>query len=238
MLETQKIKYQDGNIVLEGYYANDTSKPGKKPAVMVMHDWSGRNTFADQKAEKLAELGYIGFAIDMYGIGKLGKTTEEKMALMKPLIEDRAAIRERLLAALSAVKTLADVDTQRIGAIGFCFGGLCVLDLARSGADVRGVVSFHGLLNAPPHLADNKIKAKILALHGYEDPMVTSDQVFAFEREMTEQKVDWQLTVYSGTKHGFTNPLANDPEMGIVHNPLAEQRSWLAMKNFFAEVMV
>lgn len=236
MLQTQKIKYFDGDVVLEGYSAVDPSKSGKKPAVMVIHDWSGRNEFAEKKAEKLAELGYIGFAVDIFGIGKLGKTKEEKMALIKPFLDDRAALRERVLAALQAVKNIPEVDQHQIGVIGFCFGGLCALDLGRSGADVRGIVSFHGLLNPPADLADKKILAKVLAIHGHDDPMVPFEEVLAFEREMTEQQVDWQVLIYGGTKHAFTNPLANDPDFGTVYKEIADKRSWIAMKNFFAEI--
>jgi dienelactone hydrolase len=236
MLQTQKMKYQDGNIVLEGYIANDAAKKGKKPAILVAHDWSGRNEFADKKAEKLAELGYIGFALDMFGIGKLGKTNEEKMALIQPFVNDRAALRERVIAAFEAVKTVPEVDTSKIGAIGFCFGGMCVLDLARSGADVKGVVSFHGLLHAPEHLEQRKISSKVLALHGFDDPMVSHEQVLGFEKEMTNAKVDWQLHVYGGTMHAFMNPQANDPGFGTVYHSVAEKRAWIAMQNFFNEI--
>jgi dienelactone hydrolase len=236
MLQTKKIKYQDGNIVLEGYVAIDDEQSGKRPAVLVAHDWSGRNEFADKKAAKLAELGYVGFAIDMYGEGKLGITNEEKTALIKPLIEDRSALRERILAALTVVQQLPEVDAEKIGAIGFCFGGLCVLDLARSGADVKGVVSFHGLLNKPDHLADKKIISKVLAFHGFDDPMVPPEQTLAFEKEMTKANVDWQMHVFGGTMHGFTNPQANNPSFGTVYNEVADKRSWLGMKNFFAEI--
>lgn len=236
-MHTEKMKYQDGNIVLEGYLAEDKNKKGKKPAVIVAHDWSGRNEFAERKAELLAEWGYIGFAIDMYGIGKLGKTTEEKMGLMKPLKDDRAALRERILSGFNALKTVPDVDLNRIAAIGFCFGGLCVLDLARSGADLKGIVSFHGLLDKPRDLASKEILAKVLVLHGHDDPSVPPEQVLAFEKEMTNASVDWQVHVYGGVVHGFTNPHANDKASGIVFNPLAEKRSMLAMKNFLEEVL-
>lgn len=236
MLQTQKIKYQDGNVVLEGYYATDDSKSGKKAAIIVCHDWSGRNEFAEKKAEQLAELGYVGFALDMFGIGKLGKTTEEKSALITPLMSDRAVLRERVLAAFETVKKLPDVDTAKIGVIGFCFGGLCALDLARSGADVKGTVTFHALLNKPDHIADKKILSKVLVLHGHDDPMCTPDQVLTFEKEMTEAKVDWQLHVYGNTQHAFTNPSAHDQKLGLIYNELAAKRSWIAMKNFFAEI--
>lgn len=238
MLQTQKIKYQDGDTVLEGYCAVDARFSGKRPVVIVAHDWSGCNEFVTNKAEQLAELGYVGFALDMYGMGKTGKTTEEKIALMSPLKNDRAALRARVLAALAVAKTLPNADSQQIGAIGFCFGGLCVLDLARSGADVKGIVSFHGLLMKPENLLDKKIIAKVLVLHGHDDPMVPPQQVLKFETEMTQQKVDWQVHVYSNTQHAFSNPAAHDASMGTIYNPVAAERSWVAMKNFFAEIFV
>jgi len=237
MLQTKKIEYRDGETVLEGHYAIETNHTGKRPAILVIHDWSGCNDFACQKAEYLAELGYAGFAVDMYGKGILGETKEEKMALITPFMSDRSSLRIRILAALQAVKHLEHVDASRIGAIGFCFGGLCALDLARSGADVRGVVSFHGLLGAPENLPMPLIKAKILALHGHDDPMVLPEAVLAFQREMTAAYVDWQMHIYGKTMHAFTNPLANDPDFGTVYNNIADKRSWLAMKNFFAEVL-
>ncbi|SRR5579883_1456261 len=237
MLKTQKIEYHDGDVLLEGFYAYDDASKDKKPGILVAHDWSGKNTFACRKAEKLAELGYVGFALDMYGKGKTGNTKEEKIALMQPLISDRVKLQKRILAAFETVKKLEPVDSQRIGAIGFCFGGLCVLDLARSGAEVKGIVSFHGLLHAPEGIATHPIKASILALHGFDDPMVTTEQVMAFGNEMTHAKVDWQLTMYGQAMHAFTNPEAHDPGFGTVYNKRADDRSWIAMKEFFKEVL-
>jgi dienelactone hydrolase len=233
-MKTNLVEYKDGDVVLEGFYSYDEKKSGNRPLVLVAHDWSGRNEFAEKKAQKLAELGYIGFAIDMFGKGKIGKTKEEKMALITPFMNDRELLKKRILAALEAAKKIPNVDTKKIGAIGFCFGGLCVLDLARSGADVSGVVSFHGLLNLPPK--EEKIRAKVLALHGHDDPMVPSDVVFSFQKEMTDAKVDWQMVIYGNTMHAFTNPQANDPGFGTVYSACADKRSWIAMKNFFEEI--
>lgn len=235
MIKTEKIKYQDGEVECQGFLAYDDKISGKRPLVLVSHDWSGCNEFACKKAEKLAELGFVGFAIDMFGNGKVADTKEEKSKLIAPFMSDRAMLQKRILAGLEAAKKLPQVDTQKIAAIGFCFGGLCVLDLARSGADIKGVVSFHGLLNSPP-MKSKTIKAKILALHGHDDPMVTPDQVLNFEKEMTDAKVDWQVQVYGNTMHAFTNPVANDPGFGTVYNANAEKRSWIAMKNFFEEI--
>lgn len=235
-MHTQVIDYFDQNIKLEGFLAYDDKKSDQRPAVIVVHDWTGRNEFACDKAKKLAELGYVGFALDMYGNAKLGKDKEEKSQLIKPFIENRTLLQQRITVALNVVKKLDQVDSNRIAAIGFCFGGLCALDLARSGANIRGVVSFHGLLNAPKNLANKKIYAKVLALHGYDDPMGTPDAVAGFEEEMTKADADWQLHVYSNTMHGFTNPTANDPVFGTVYNSISDQRSWIAMKNFLAEI--
>lgn len=236
MSNNQLIEYRDGSTLFEGYFSPGSSS-AKKPVVMVVHDWSGRNELACRKADQLAELGYAGFAIDMYGKGITGSTKEEKSALMQPLLADRGMLKSRILAALDAARKLPGVDSNKIAAIGFCFGGLCVLDLARSGANVAGVVSFHGLLNAPQPPFKDKITAKILALHGYDDPMVTHENVITFGDEMTAAKVDWQLYMYGNTMHAFTNPQANDPGFGTVYNKTSDMRSWQAMKNFFAEIL-
>lgn len=234
-MQTRPVEYRDGDTLLEGYLAHDGS-PGRKPAVLIAHAWGGRDTFECNKAEALAELGYVGFALDNYGKGVLGKSMEENSALMTPLLQDRARLRRRLLAGLDTVAGLDMVDAGRIAAIGFCFGGLCVLDLARSGADVRGVVSFHGLFGAPENLPNEKITAKILALHGHDDPMVPPDSVLALETEMTKAGVDWQVHAYGHTSHAFTNPQANMPANGMMFNATAEKRSWRAMQNFLEEI--
>ena len=236
MLNTQKINYQDGSVTLEGYYANNQNKTNKKPAILVFHDWTGKNAFACQKADKLAELGYVGFAVDMFGNGKTGKTKEEKASLIQPFLHDRLVLQKRILAAFETVKQLEGVDSSKIGAIGFCFGGLCALDLARSGADVKAVVSFHGLLFAPDNLPKKPIKANVLALHGFDDTMVTPDKITAFGEEMTQAKVNWQMDIYGNTMHAFTNPEANDPDFGTVYNQQADKRSWVAMQSFLKEV--
>lgn len=233
----KKIEYTDGETTFEGYLVSKDESSTKKPAVIVVHDWSGNNQFAHHKAERLAELGYIAFACDMYGHGQTGKTKEEKTVLIQPLMKDRKLLQKRMQAALTAVKKLDGVDPARVGAIGFCFGGLCVLDLARSGAELKGVVSFHGLLNAPEHGLASEIKSQILVLHGYDDPMVKPEQLHTFTEEMTKAKAKWEVNIYSNTMHGFTNPEANDPNFGTVYSKEADTRSWIAMQNFFKEVL-
>lgn len=231
-----KHEYAHDTKRLEGYVAYDAQHQQRRPAVLVIHDWSGRNAFADNKANLLASLGYFGFAVDMYGDGRVGETVAEKEALMNEVAHDRRVLRARIQAALEAVKTFDQVDPERIAVIGFCFGGLCALDLARSGADIRGVVSFHGLLDKPANIDNQPIKAKILALHGYDDPMVKPAQVNVFCEEMTQAGVDWQMHMYGQTLHAFSNPLANDVGMGTVYSPIAEQRAIQSMTNFLQEI--
>ncbi|MDP3331610.1 MAG: dienelactone hydrolase family protein [Methylococcaceae bacterium] len=230
------IGYLDGDVLLEAYFAFDDAITERRPAVLISHAWGGRDDFVAEKANKLAELGYVGFALDMYGKGVRGNSPEQNSKLMQPFMVDRGLLQKRIKAALYAVRLLPWVDDSKIAAMGFCFGGLCVLDLARAGADLKGVVSFHGLLGAPDNLETNAIKAKVLALLGHDDPMGPVEQVLAFEQEMTKAGADWQLHTYGHTMHAFTNPKANDPAFGTVYQANADKRSWLAMKNFLAEV--
>ncbi|MEI6707966.1 MAG: dienelactone hydrolase family protein [Methylococcales bacterium] len=230
------ISYMDGDVVLEAFFAFDDAISARKPAVLISHAWAGRDEFANDKAKKLAELGYVGFALDMYGKGILGTTPEENSKLMQPFMHDRALLQQRIKAALLAVKLLPWVDDSKIAAIGFCFGGLCVLDLARTGVDIKGVVSFHGLLNAADNIHSIPIKAKVLALHGYDDPMALPAQLTEFQNEMTKAGADWQVHSYGQTMHAFTNPVANDPNFGTVYKFEADKRSWLTMQNFLTEI--
>lgn len=226
--------YDHGAEKLKGYLATKTTK--LSPAVLVVHDWSGRNEFACQQAAMLAKLGYVGFAVDMFGQGRVGETTEEKQALIQPFIEDRAFLRARLMSALNVVRSLEYVDNQRIAIIGFCFGGLCALDIARTGEAIKGVVSFHGILNRPEAIPTASIKAKILVLHGYDDPMVTPNAVNAFCEEMTTANADWQVDMYGHTQHAFTNPNAHDAKLGTIFNACANKRAFQSMTNFLAEI--
>jgi dienelactone hydrolase len=237
-MRNESFDYNDGDLVCEGYVAYDDVKRAKRPCVLVCHAWGGQSDAERQIARDLAQLGYVGLAIDVYGKGVRGDPLQGNEALMQPFMADRALLRRRMIAAVAAAKQHAMVDADRIGAIGYCFGGLCALDLARSGAaDVRGVVSFHGIFY-PPNLGDQpRITAKILLLHGYADPMAPPEHVLAIAKELTEAKADWQLHAYGHTMHAFTFPGANLPSHGIMYNPAAARRSWIAMKNFFEEVL-
>lgn len=235
-IQTRTIDYQDGDIDLQGYLAWDDAVEGKRPGVMISHAWAGRSDFENGKAEALAKLGYVGFALDNFGSGILGTNTEENSALIQPFLDDRAMLQGRMQIALEVLKGLDEVDASRVAAIGFCFGGLCVLDLARIGIDIRGVVSFHGLFGSPGNTAGNKIRAKVLALHGWDDPMAPPDQVISLAEELSSMGADWQVHGYGNTMHAFTNPQANDPEFGTVYSPDADRRSWNAMQDFLTEI--
>ncbi|KJS08262.1 MAG: carboxymethylenebutenolidase [Gammaproteobacteria bacterium BRH_c0] len=235
-IQTRIVEYSDGTTQFKGYLAWDDSINGPRPGVLIAHTWAGRSDHEGEKARKLAELGYVGFAIDMYGEGKLGTGVEECSAMMQPLLADRATLQQRINLALDTARQLPEVDTHRIAAMGFCFGGLCVLDLARSGADLQGVVSFHGLFTAPGNTEGNKISAKVLCLHGYDDPLVPAQSIIDLGDELTTAGADWQIHAYGGTVHAFTRPDANDPDFGAVYNPSADRRSWQSLLNFLAEI--
>ncbi|PPD35727.1 MAG: carboxymethylenebutenolidase [Methylomonas sp.] len=230
------VDYLDDGDVLEGFFAYDDALSGVRPVVLIHHAWGGRDEFVAEKAKALAALGYLAFAADMYGKGIRGSSPEQNAKLMQPFMLDRAKLQQRMQSALATVKLLPWADNARVAAMGFCFGGLCVLDLARTGAAIRGVVSFHGLLMPADNIPHPEIKAKVLVLHGHDDPMVPPEQVLAFQTEMTQAGADWQTHVYGGTMHAFTNPVANDPSFGTVYQSTADGRSWKAMQNFFAEI--
>jgi dienelactone hydrolase len=235
-LQTQLVDYLDGDIKLQGYCAFESGAE-LKPAVLICHDWAGRSEFACQKAEYIASLGYVGFAVDMYGDARVGKNKDENASLMMPLLNDRKKLRERILAALNAVKHLKCVDSSKITVMGFCFGGLCALDLARSGADIKAAISLHGNLSPlDGGLTNSAIQAKLLVLHGHDDPLVSAESVTHFQIEMTQAKADWQLHVFSNCLHAFTNPEANDAAFGTVYNPLASKRSFEMIEHFLADI--
>lgn len=236
-MKTEYLDYTSGSNTFESYVAYDEANSNKRPCVIICHAWAGQGEVDHETAEKLAKLGYVGFCADVYGKGLRGDPTGDNTHLMKPLLDDRAELKTRLLAAVESAKKHPMVDASRIAAIGYCFGGLCVLDMARCGADVKGVVSFHGLF-FPPNLGPQKeIKAKTLILHGWDDPMATPDQVVGVAKEFSDAKADWQIHGYGGTMHAFTAPQANQPERGILYNEAAARRSWKAMENFLEEVL-
>ncbi|VEG92052.1 dienelactone hydrolase family protein [Legionella spiritensis] len=239
MIVTKEIEYQDDGVSCRGYLAYDERNQQPMPGVMVAPDWGGRGEAACAKARQLAEMGYAGFAIDMYGNAQLGHDKVQRRALMTPFIQDRARLAARMKAAFEALTSQSSlIDAKKTAAIGYCFGGLCVLDLARTGADIRGAVSFHGLLSEPQGVPQAAIRAKLLVLHGYDDPLVPPEQVTQFADEMTMKKADWQVHIYGLTAHSFTDPKANDDEMGLHYNKTADSRSWTTTSQFLKEILV
>jgi dienelactone hydrolase len=236
MIITKEIHYNDGNVICQGFLAYPNNVQSM-PAVMIAHDWRGRSQDACNKAIELAKSGYLGFAIDLYGAAKLGHDKEQCRALMSPLIENRQKLLARIRAAFTTLTHLPQVDKTKIAAIGYCFGGLCVLDLARSGCEINGVVSFHGLLSAPPGSDFISLTTKILILHGEDDKLVPPEQIEQFAEEMTKRNADWQIHRYGLTAHSFTNPHANDPEMGLHYNKKADQRSWQSTLLFLNDLL-
>jgi len=225
----QVFEYKDDTTVCEGYAVTPPGA-GKKPCVLIAHQWAGIIDHERSKAAELAKLGYVGIAIDVYGQGTRGDPNGDNSALIGPFLNDRAKLLKRLMAAVTAAKAHPSVDAPRIALIGYCFGGLCALDVARSGTDhVRGVVSLHGLFG-PSGLPAQTIKAKVLALHGWDDPLVPPKDVLALSEEMTKAKADWQLHAYGHTVHAFT---ARGREF---YSPTADRRSWAATTDFLAEI--
>jgi dienelactone hydrolase len=233
----QTVTYKDAETVLEGFAVWDDSAQAKRPGVLVVHEWNGLDDFARSEATRLAKLGYVAFAADIYGKGVRPATMEEAGKTAGIYKNDRTLLRNRALASLKALQKLEKVDKNRIAAIGYCFGGTTVLELARAGAPVKGVVSFHGGLSSPKPADAKNIKAKVLVLHGGDDPLVPREEVGAFLDEMKKGKVDWQLIEYGGAVHKFMNPAAgNDPSKGYAYNETVAARAWNSMNLFFNEI--
>lgn len=234
-IRMEPVEYKQGGTALEGYLAYDDAIKGKRPGVIVFHEWWGLNDYPKKRAEQLASLGYVAFAADVFGKGVV--TTDPKKAgeLAAKYRGDRKLLRARTRAALDVLRKDPRVDKGRIAAIGYCFGGTAALEMARDNQPVLGVVSFHGGLATD--MPAKKIKPKILALQGAKDPFVQEPEVKAFAQEMEAAHADWQLDVYHDAKHGFTNPAnGTDDSKPMEYNAEADRRSWQAMKDFFDEI--
>lgn len=236
-IQTKVVEYKHGNTVLEGYLAYDDAIEQKRPGILVVHEWNGLQSYVKKRTEELAKLGYVAFAADIYGKGIRPKNQQESAAQAAIYRQDRQLMRARAIAGLEVLQKNELTDAKRIAAIGYCFGGGTALELARSGADIAGVVSFHGNLDTPNPRDAKNIKAKVLVLHGARDPFVPLEQVKAFESEMQQGKVDWQFISYPRAVHSFTNPeVGYDPATGAAYNEYADGRSWQAMRQFFAGI--
>jgi dienelactone hydrolase len=236
-MKVENLKYKDGDLNLHGLVAYDETVSGKRPGVVIMPDAFGIAPFVRERAERLVKLGYVGFGADPYGDGFVAKDLQEGIKHAMKLLEDPVVVRGRVRAALDKISSLPQVDSSRLAVMGYCMGGTCSLEIARSGAAVKGVVSFHGGLATKLPAEEGKVKAKVLVCNGADDPFVLPAQVATFNEEMTKAGVDWQFINYGGTVHSFTNPdAAAIGAPGIAYNKSADERSWQAMTSFFAEI--
>jgi dienelactone hydrolase len=236
-MKTETMEYQDGDVKLIGYFAYDDRKPGKRPGILVMPEAFGLGDHAKKRAERLAELGYAALAGDPYGNGATAPDLPGAMKLATPLFENVDKLRKRGRAALDKLASLPQVDNSRLAAMGFCMGGSFAIELARAGAPLRGIVSFHGGLQTQRQATPGGVKARILVCTGADDPMIPIAQVNGFEDEMTKAGADWQVISYGGTVHSFTNVDADAAGIpGVKYNKSSDERSWKAMKSFFEEI--
>jgi dienelactone hydrolase len=243
MIEKQAIDYECGNVTCHGVAYWDASIQGKRPAVLVVHAWRGQDDFARERAMELARKGYVAFAVDLYGNGISVANNEDAAALMAPLFLDRSLLRSRIIAAYKSLAALPTVDPERIAAIGFCFGGLTVIELLRSGVRLRGCVSFHGILgdnlgdmHAVTAAPAKKINGALLILHGNDDPLVSQGDIDNIRDEMSHAGVDWQFHIYGNTYHAFTNPVANDSKGPFLYNARVAARAFASMESFLTEI--
>jgi dienelactone hydrolase len=231
------VEYRQDKTELLGYVAYDNSFKGSRPGILVVHEWTGLGSYVKGRCDQLAKLGYVAFAADIYGKGVRPSTHEEAAKVSGIYSNDRKLMRARVKAGLDELVKNGMVDRKRVAAIGYCFGGGAVLELARSGADIAGVVTFHGVLANPDPDDAKDIKCKVLVNQGADDPFVDQKQVAAFVDEMRKTKVDWRLYEYGGAVHSFTVPEAgDDPSKGMAYNERADLRSWQAMRDFFDEM--
>lgn len=227
-----KHPYSDDTTLLEAFIAHHGNE--KRPLVILSHAWSGRDRFIEEKAQQVAEWGYVGFALDMYGKGILGKSKEANAALKKPFLEDRRLLQRRLLKAWDVATKLPYVDQTKVAVVGFGFGGLCALDLARCGVDLKGAVSVYGHFDHPPKEISKPIRGKVLILHGFNDPIVKVDELKSLDQEL--QGVDWRAELYGHTLHAFMNPAVNNPRAGLQYHPGSAEQAWNSIGNFLNEL--
>ena len=236
----RQVEYRTGDTVLKGYLAENTAVKGKRPAVLVVHEWWGLNDYARKRARMLAELGYVALAVDMFGEGKTAQHPDDAGKFAGELMKNKAVSEARFNAALDFIKQQPSVDPARIAAIGYCFGGGVVLHMARQGADLKGVVSFHGTLATDTPARPGDVKAKILVFNGEDDKMVPHEQVIAFKDEMTRAGANFRYVGYQGVKHAFTNPDADSYakkfNLPLAYNKNADRNSWTEMRRFLREI--
>lgn len=239
-LRTQEIKYPVGDAVMTGYLAYDDAISGPRPGVLVVHEWWGHNAYARKRAEMLAGLGYTALALDMYGNGKVADHPDNAMAFMQEVVKNMPEAERRFNAARELLQSQPTVDRERIAALGYCFGGAMVLHMARVGTDLDAVISYHGSLGTQTPAKPGAVKARVLVFTGEADPMVTPEQVQAFEHEMTAANAYYELVSYSNVKHSFTNPdadaLGRQFNLPLEYNAQADASSWRRTQAFLKSV--
>lgn len=236
-IQRQSIPYQHGEVKLEGVMAWDDSITGKRPGILVVHEWWGLNDYAEKRAEQLAALGYVAFAVDMYGKGKVTDHGDQASQWANAVTTNLSVWQARALEGLKILEGHPQVDPQKLAAIGYCFGGATVMQLVYGGAPVRGVVSFHGSLPIPPASQRINSSAKVLIAHGEADPFLTPEHIENFQSSLDKSGLDWHMVVYGGAQHSFTNPSANQYGMkGVQYQERADRRSWKHMQVFFEEI--
>lgn len=238
-VQTKVIPYQHGKVQLEGVLAWDDAITGKRPGVLVVHEWWGLNDYAKDRAQQLAELGYVAFAVDMYGKEKLTTHPDQAGTWAKEVQANVSQWQARAIKGLAVLRSQDQVDTNNIAAIGYCFGGATVIQLAFSGEEINGVVSFHGALPLPTGKQAGKVKAKMLIAHGNADPFLKEEHIRKFRNALDKANVDWQMVLYAGARHSFTDPGADARGMdALQYNQDADRRSWKHMQLFFDEIFV
>lgn len=236
-IKTEEIIYKQGDASYKGYLAYDDAVAGRKPAIIVVHEWWGHNTHARNQAERAAKLGYVGFAIDMYGEGKTVSHPKDAGEMATAVKSNPKLAHDRFMTAYEYVKTRPEVDADRIAAMGYCFGGSIVLEMARNGVDLDGVVSFHGALIPLDPAAPRNVKAEVLVCNGADDPFITQEHIDAFKKEMTDANAKFEFINLPGAKHSFTSPEADKVGIeGIAYNADADQKSWVAATALFKRV--
>lgn len=236
----KEVSYKEGGTTLKGYVAYDDKIKGKRPGVLVVHEWWGHNAYARKRADMLAEMGYTALAVDMYGDGKSANHPDDAKKFMMAVTSNIDTLKARFEAGMKTLKAQKTVDAKRIAALGYCFGGGTVLGMARLGADLKGVISYHGSLGTQTPAELGKVKARIAVFTGAEDPMIPPTQIEAFKQEMDQAGVNYKVTVYPGAKHSFTNPDADQYgqqfNMPLAYNAEADKDSWAQTGVFLKEI--
>jgi dienelactone hydrolase len=239
-IKTKTVDYHSGDTVMKGYVAWDDAIKGKRPGVLVVHEWWGHNDYARKRARMLAQLGYVAMSVDMYGDGKTAAHPKDAGAFSSAVMQNLPVAQKRFEAAMAVLKARDDVDSHKIAAIGYCFGGGVVLAMARRGVDLKGVVSFHGSLGAGAPAQKGKVKAKVLVYNGADDPFTKPEAIKAFKQEMTAADVSFKFVNLPGAKHSFTNPQADEFgkkfNLPLAYNKAADEKSWQGMQDFFKKI--